>query len=105
VVDTEFNVGPELGAVITASDLVERFRALGWSLDIKFSDVSYREAVHLSIDSAKFTGDLNWSPVLKSDEAIQWTSDWYRGVLTKQIDAIFMTDNQVAQFLEAKNGP
>lgn len=103
LVNSEFNVGPGLDSRATALEVVRKLKGFGWAIDFEFSPVEYKEAEHLSIDSTKLIQEVKWSPLLKSDDALHWTSDWYREVLINQVNAVVMTQSQVTAFLENKN--
>jgi CDP-glucose 4,6-dehydratase len=44
------------------------------------------EAGLLMLDISKATKELNWTPKLQSQEAIEWTIDWYKNSTKNEFD-------------------
>ena len=59
------------------------------------------EARLLKLDSTKAKNELNWSPKLNLDEAVELTAEWYRGFKDKQ-DLIKLMTSQI-NFYQNKN--
>jgi CDP-glucose 4,6-dehydratase len=56
-----------------------------------------RETSHLTLDIARSTEGLGWYPVLRLDEAIDWTVEWYRGHRDGQ-DLRDLTSRQIRRY-------
>ena len=55
------------------------------------------EAQLLYLDCEKATTKLNWSPQLAIDEALEWTSEWYRSFFANE-DVLKLTKQQIEKF-------
>lgn len=100
--DTEFNVGPASGVNMDVRSLVDKFRSLNWSVEIKTQHKKLHEATFLEIDSRKIQRVLGWHAGLDLEETIEWTSTWYTDVLVHAQDPMRITANQVAKYLKEK---
>lgn len=75
-----YNFGPEPNDHLTVQQLVEtsiNIFAKGSWLD-KSDKNALHEAKLLMLDINKAKKDLHWQPKLNSQDAVQWTMDWYK---------------------------
>jgi CDP-glucose 4,6-dehydratase len=75
-----WNFGPAPEDNASVRDVIEQFAKLWgdaatWRLD---DGAHPHEAALLSLDSGKAHAELGWRPRLPLDEALRWTSEWYR---------------------------
>lgn len=95
-VATGFNFGPHEESCVTVGEILK-------ALQSKWSGIQFRlggegklhEAHFLKLDSTKARTELGWKPVLKFEETIQWTANWYKA---HQERSNLLTENQIAEF-------
>lgn len=98
---SNYNIGPDESSIITTIDLANRFKHFNEQLNIvclnpKSSDV--HEAAYLKLDNAKIKKTLGYKPVLSIDEAVNFTSLWYKEYLLGK-DMKEFTIKQIKEFL------
>jgi CDP-glucose 4,6-dehydratase len=98
-----WNFGPLDSSVVTVRKVVEAFISC-WGSG-KY-DVSAAEHLHeaglLKLDISKAIHQLEWKPVLKFDEAIQWTTAWYRQFHDGESKTLAgFTRNQIQEYTES----
>ena len=82
VVADAYNFGPLANDHLTVKVLVEKAIATWGSgnwLDTS-NGLEVHEARLLMLNIKKATKDLNWKPLLNSNEAIGWTMEWYKNI-------------------------
>jgi CDP-glucose 4,6-dehydratase len=93
----EWNFGPNLTEQHSVLNLVESF-ASTWGVEgdywIMDSNVSHHETGFLLLDSTKAREQLGWSDKLNFDDAVAWTSSWYRS----EKSALSRTREQIKNF-------
>jgi len=99
--NSAWNFGPSSGSVRTVSKLADEIcRQWGdraeWRHD---ATAQVHESLLLTIDSEKARATLGWRPVLEYDQAVAWTTRWYRAVLDGA-DARPHTARQIAEYQE-----
>ena len=76
-----WNFGPSLASNVRVAAVAERLAQL-WGAGARWqSDQAGdhpHEAVHLTLDCAKASARLGWSPLLSLDDSLRLTVDWYR---------------------------
>ena len=77
---TAYNFGPSEDDAKPVDWIAEKMTAFWgngakWVLD---PDPGVHEAGYLKLDASKATRDLNWSPVLNLQTALEWLVDWYK---------------------------
>jgi CDP-glucose 4,6-dehydratase len=96
-----WNFGPVMSDQITVRELAERFVSAWGAGKIK-TPKKKRNApheahvLHLNIDKAVF--DLDWSPVLDSATAIDWTVQWYKSWHDGNMDLRKLSLKQICQY-------
>ncbi|MCX8956292.1 CDP-glucose 4,6-dehydratase [Erwinia psidii] len=78
---TALNFGPDSRNTITVSALLQRLSTLTENEHVPSSSAvipQNREALHLSLNSAKARHALKWSPALDINDTLQFTSTWYQ---------------------------
>jgi CDP-glucose 4,6-dehydratase len=76
-----WNFGPSMNELAPVSHIVERIVALwgdGGTYEVVNSDRPH-EAGLLAVDPAKAMRRLGWQPHLTLEEALTWTTQWYKG--------------------------
>lgn len=98
-----WNVGPRDDAELNVHTVCEKFsQHFNNPRIFKVSDEeesSMRESPFLRLNSAKINKELGWSPKLITSSAIEWTLDWYLGLLKGQT-ASKLTESQINKYLD-----
>ena len=93
----EWNFGPDLKEKHSVVDLVESF-ASTWGVEgsswKENSNVSLHETGFLLLDSQKARKQLSWSEKLDFNEAVAWTSSWYKS----EEPVLLRTQGQIENF-------
>lgn len=81
-----WNFGPHPEEVLRVEEVVKTaIRILGeGSYKIEKDENAPHEATLLKLDISKALNILHWKPLLKTEEAITWTLDWYKELLTNK---------------------
>jgi CDP-glucose 4,6-dehydratase len=94
-----WNFGPEHKDYRTVRDVTTQFNSnlnlAGWEEAIPDS---LHEAKFLTLDSNKAMSELDWYNRLDFEQAVRWTTDWYKDYLERK-PAFEITNNQVSKFL------
>jgi CDP-glucose 4,6-dehydratase len=97
--DTAFNFGPHPKDHLTVKQLVE-LAITNWRGG-EWKDASVpgqpHEAGVLKLDITKANQELQWQPKLDAATAIEWTIDWYKQPISRQLDYTF---EQIKQYLQ-----
>lgn len=74
-----FNFGPDEQISLTVGEIVDAFsKKLRRRINVKYDNAgTYHEASYLTLNSAKSQHKLGWRPVWRTNEAIEYTSEWY----------------------------
>lgn len=94
-----WNFGPRDDGVQTVEQvlsLIEKHFAT--PLPVTLQDKSFHEATLLKLDCNKAMHVLGWQPTLCLEEAVEWTSSWYRAFFD-QDDMLVFSKKQIARFL------
>ena len=95
-----WNFGPEHENIIPVSELVtkliESYGQGSWK-DISNSN-QLHEATLLSLDINKAKTNLNWSPVLGIDAAIEYTTEWYKNYTYSNV--LELTKDQIRNYVD-----
>jgi CDP-glucose 4,6-dehydratase len=95
-----WNLGPYTNDVLTVKEVVDKAITV-------FGKGSYstppqtnqpHEATLLQLDISKAQRELEWKPKLNSEEAIEWTMQWYKSTAKKNV--IDFTNRQIRQYEE-----
>ena len=70
--------------------------------DIK-ANSNVHEATYLRLDSSKAKSMLNWKPLFLTEEAINFTADWYKTYINDPINIKTKTLQQINYYLEKIN--
>ncbi|MBA3663139.1 MAG: CDP-glucose 4,6-dehydratase [Bacteroidetes bacterium] len=75
-----YNFGPKPNDHLTVKDLVQTAIKIWGSGSWKDSSTpnQHHEATLLKLDISRAVKELNWSPKLDAETAIEWTINWYR---------------------------
>ncbi len=96
-----FNFGPSEDAVLTVSDVAQKFiqnYGKGKITVGEKSQLHEAELLMLNIDKAK--NILNWVPTFTANEAIDLTVEWYKHFYDKDIDMYDFTIAQITEYEE-----
>lgn len=98
-----FNFGPDAVVNQTVGELLqamtERWSGARWEVPTGFEQGG-EEALLLKLSCDKALGLLKWSAVLKFDETVAFTTDWYAAWNDGQRDILQMTREQIARYTE-----
>lgn len=98
---SSYNVGPDEDDIITTEELVIKFNSF---LSTKFrykikSDNGPHEATFLSLDNNLIKSSINWIPLIKLNDAIRLTSEWYKAFLNDE-SIKNISEKQIKQYFE-----
>lgn len=96
-----WNFGPSPLDFKTVSWVVEKTAtALGGSWEItESSKTEPHEAGYLTLDSSKTIQSLEWYPRLSIERSINWTTEWYKALISHPCSVAALTQNQIKEFL------
>lgn len=100
-----WNFGPIDIEPLMVRDIAQQF-VKTWgrgSVTEENTDTGPHEAHFLKLDSSKAVSELNWQPLLNSDERLQWTVNWYKSWQDSPNSIWDYTERQI-QLAEAKIG-
>ncbi|MDF2566859.1 MAG: CDP-glucose 4,6-dehydratase [Oscillospiraceae bacterium] len=82
-----WNFGPDFGSISTVHNVTTKMIALWGSgkIQIDSAQNSLHEATLLSLDSTKSKTILGWKPQLNLDEALYYTTHWYKHYSTQDV--------------------
>jgi CDP-glucose 4,6-dehydratase len=94
-----WNIGPETEDILTVKQVVDKAIATYGKGKYHTPQLSNQphEATLLQLDISKAKQKLNWTPVLNSSQAIQWTMEWYKEVMNGA-NPLELTISQVNQY-------
>lgn len=94
-----WNIGPETADVLTVKEVVEKAIAAFGKGAYHTPQLTSQphEANLLQLDISKSKQRLNWTPLLNSSTAIEWTMQWYKQVMNGA-DAAALTNSQIKQY-------
>jgi CDP-glucose 4,6-dehydratase len=94
-----WNFGPSEQSEHTVSSVADS-AAAAWGASAKWTQIppdTIHETRYLTLDSSKATDRLGWTPKLMFDQAIAWTTEWYRRVQGGDA-ARRVTEEQIATY-------
>ena len=97
-----WNFGPSGADAVTVKELLQRIVDIWGEGTFVIADEhnAPREAPFLNLNSDKAAARLDWKPVLRLDEALSLTVEWYRGYLENATQARDLLDRQIDSYLE-----
>jgi CDP-glucose 4,6-dehydratase len=99
--NNSFNVGPELtDQGKTVLQLIDEFATRGIRGNLVTSSPKYEESEHLRIDSSLANELIGWRPTLSFSESVQYTAEWYKGLLKEGLDPDYLVEKQLNSFFE-----
>ncbi|MDB6083155.1 MAG: CDP-glucose 4,6-dehydratase [Gammaproteobacteria bacterium] len=95
------NFGPDPASFCSVHEVVDAFSARfggkpGWERD---AAVHPAEAQALTLSSGLAERSLGWRPILRIEESLSWTAEWYRAYAAGD-DMLAVTEAQLAQYRE-----
>jgi CDP-glucose 4,6-dehydratase len=97
-----WNVGPNDKTTFTVREICEKtavyFRNPKIFQLTDENEFSMRESPYLRINSTKIKNDLGWTPKLSTNMAVEWTLEWYLGLLRGRT-ATELTKYQITKYL------
>ncbi|EOS93177.1 CDP-glucose 4,6-dehydratase [Erwinia tracheiphila] len=97
---TALNFGPDSRNTITVRDLLQRLSAFTEQAQVPATSAvapQNREAINLSLNSAKAREALRWFPALDIDATLRFTSDWYQAS-RRGLDMAAFSLQQIADY-------
>lgn len=98
-----WNIGPREEDSITVMNICEKASSYFRNPTIfnvsKKSELTMKESQSLRLDSTKISHDFGWMPKFNTDSAIEWTFNWYEGLL-KGNSVSKLTENQINRYLK-----
>lgn len=96
-----FNFGPDAEVNATVLELLEgikkHWKDVKWSIP-NSAETNQHEATLLKLSCDKALHYLKWSPVLKLEETIRFTVDWYKGWMLNPADTMDISLNQIRDY-------
>jgi CDP-glucose 4,6-dehydratase len=95
-----FNFGPRDEDAWTVSRVVNLASSL-WENNSEWTSDNTRhlhEAHYLKLDCSKSGALLGWVPVLRLEEALEWTISWYRTYLAGSVAMLDFTEQQIERY-------
>jgi CDP-glucose 4,6-dehydratase len=100
-----WNFGPSDEGAIAVRDLADKIVALWgdgrWKNLSGSADDAAREAEYLKLDISKARNSLGWGPVLKLDEALKLTVEWYKRYYSSRTDMRTFTIEQIRKYCDS----
>ncbi|MBM9577299.1 CDP-glucose 4,6-dehydratase [Leptospira sp. 201903070] len=97
-----FNFGPDANVNETVLELLNKIKLIWpevrWSIPEDHKEGG-KEAKLLKLSCDKALFYLNWRPVLKIDETVSFTIDWYKNWLEKNADVGSFTNQQIDSYV------
>ncbi len=96
-----WNFGPREEDAIPVHQLAERIVGL-WgkgALKLDPDPAAVHEATFLRLACEKASTELGWRPVLKIDDALEWTVEWYRNYYANPATACSNTKSQIERYM------
>ncbi len=94
-----WNIGPEKEDCKTVREFIDKFESQWTNSGRKIletpSELNFKEATTLFLDTKKARTTLNWNNSLKLDESIRLTVKWYKVYSTNEIQAIDLCKNEL----------
>ncbi len=96
-----YNFGPNIDAEKNVETLTKNFisKIGSGSYEIN-ANADLHEAGILKLDNSLAKKELNWQPKLTFDEAMFWTSDWYKNYLAEKSDMMNFSKKQIEEFCQ-----
>ncbi len=94
---TSWNFGPELQGEDSVANVLNKFKHFWPELDWQSTQATLHETSILRLNSDKARKELNWQPVLKLEQAIEYTAQWYLDYL---MDNSVTSEDQLAQYID-----
>jgi CDP-glucose 4,6-dehydratase len=99
-----YNFGPPHSATTTVLDVAEIARS-EWPSTLEFaypsSNMKIKESDTLRLNSTNSLRDLGWNGILSVEEAVKFTLDWEKAVLTHS--PLEVTRSQIDNYLERQS--
>ena len=95
-----WNFGTEKNTITSVEQVIKKI-IFNWGSG-KFKskkNKKFYEQVNLQLNISKSKRYLNWKPMLKIDNCINLTVDWYKKVLIKKNDVRKITENQIINYM------
>lgn len=96
-----WNIGPDAKSAASASAVAEQL-AMHWQQSPAWQQAAsasnFPEATTLLLSSEKLKDKLQWQPILPLEEALAWTSEWYRTWQQDCSQATRITQAQIERF-------
>lgn len=96
-----WNIGPEREDCKTVQEFIDKFESQWTNFGRKIhqipSELNFKEATSLFLDTNKARTTLNWNNSLKFDESIRLTVNWYKDYLNKGIPIIDLCKNELSK--------
>ncbi|SDK53290.1 CDP-glucose 4,6-dehydratase [Maridesulfovibrio ferrireducens] len=94
-----FNFGPGRESSCTVDELTKAMhRLIGGSIEYNVSPAAVHEAGLLTLDIAKSISRLGWKPVLKIEESLQLTAEFYLAQMDSPEKVPSMLDSQIEYY-------
>ncbi|WP_061209376.1 CDP-glucose 4,6-dehydratase [Leptospira borgpetersenii] len=97
-----FNFGPDANVNQTVLELLNKIKSIWpevqWAIPESQSE-SGKEANLLKLSCDKALFHLSWKPVLKFEETVSFTIDWYKNWIENKISILEYTDRQINSYI------
>lgn len=90
-----YNFGPDPSGFWKVSEILDLAKTIWPEFDYEVVSSQSHEAKLLTLDSSLAHKELNWSPRLSTEQAVEWTLDWYREFI---LGGTTLTDLQIERF-------
>ncbi|RHX91200.1 CDP-glucose 4,6-dehydratase [Leptospira yasudae] len=98
-----FNFGPDANVNETVLELLKKIKSIwpdiSWVVPEGQSE-SGKEAKLLKLSCDKALFHLNWRPVLRFEETVSFTVDWYKNWIDKKEDILAFTSGQIQSYVK-----
>jgi CDP-glucose 4,6-dehydratase len=100
-----WNFGPRAEDAITVAQLAQKLISLWGSggLEIQPDPAAPHEAETLRLDCEKSHKQIGWTPALTLEQALDWTTDWYRAYQKDPRSAAAITKSQIQEYAGIAN--
>ena len=96
-----FNFGPDHNKNHKVKEVISLMKKNWKKANWKYKkNNNQKESVLLNLDSRKAITKLDWRPILKFEEVIEYTTNWYKNFYEKKIDTYKLSIDQIKKFNE-----